>query len=151
LLAAEEEKRQAAEEWGPQLERLKKEYTQIQERSSLESRAASTSATIAVIKSLLPIADNFGRALLSLNPVTDEGKRVKGRYQEAFSSLEDVIKSFGVETIETVGLEFDYTCHDAIMKQPDTGFEEGFVCQEFQRGYKMGETLIRAAIVGVSA
>jgi len=72
-------------------------------------------------------------------------------YEQVNEKMADTFKSYGVEVVETVGKEFDYSCHDAIMRQPGSGFEEGVVCSEFQKGYKLGELLIRPAMVAVSA
>ena len=56
-----------------------------------------------------------------------------------------------MQQVETLGTEFDYEVHQAVMQQPSDEYDEGIVCQEFQKGFKIGDTLIRAAMVAVAA
>jgi molecular chaperone GrpE len=58
----------------------------------------------------------------------------------------------GVKPVETVGIEFDYEFHQAVMMRPDEDYEEGIVCEELQKGWSMEDGfLIRAAMVVVAA
>ena len=60
-------------------------------------------------------------------------------------------KDLGIREVETVGKEFDYECHQAVMMRPDEDYEEGIVCEELAKGYAMEDgKLIRAAMVSVA-
>ena len=56
-----------------------------------------------------------------------------------------------MEEVETVGTEFDYEVHQAVMQKPSEEYDEGIVCEELQKGFKIGDTLVRAAMVVVAA
>jgi molecular chaperone GrpE len=60
-------------------------------------------------------------------------------------------QSLGVELVPTVGLEFDYENHQAVMQKPSVEYEEGIVCEELQKGFRCGDVLVRAAMVVVAA
>ena len=64
----------------------------------------------------------------------------------------DTLAGLGLKKVETVGTEFDYEFHSAVMMRPDEDFEEGMVCEELAKGYAMEDgTLVRAAMVVVAA
>lgn len=82
---------------------------------------------------------------------SDEDKEVEADYRKTYDMVLQQMEALGVTKIETVGTEFDYEFHQALMSMPSEDYEAGVVCQEFQQGYKMGDTLIRAAMVAVAA
>mmetsp|Transcript_3278 Transcript_3278/g.6676 ORF Transcript_3278/g.6676 Transcript_3278/m.6676 type:complete len:255 (+) Transcript_3278:11-775(+) len=147
---AEAELRAAEEEWGEQMTRLKSEYDFIKARSFNETRDAGDVATVKVIKEVLGVVDNFNRAFGAIKYETDEGKAVEEDFRTVYNDIETLFKDLGVEEVETLGAEFDYECHEAITQMPSEDYDEGVVCQEFQKGYKLKETLIRPAMVAVA-
>ena len=150
IKVAEAELRAAEEEWGEQMTRLKNEYDFIKARSFNETRDAGDVATVKVIKEVLGVVDNFNRAFGAIKYETDEGKAVEDEFRTVYDDIEALFKELGVEEVETLGAEFDYECHEAITQMPSADYEEGIVCQEFQKGYKLKETLIRPAMVAVA-
>jgi len=104
-----------------------------------------------VVREMLGLLDNFDRAFGIVKATTEEEKVCEEEYREAYQMVMDVIKGLGVEEVQTVGTEFDYELHQAVMQKPGTEYEEGTVCEEFQKGFKIGDSLIRPAMVAVAA
>lgn len=138
------------EEWGPQRERLSTEFTFLQQRTFNESRDADINARVTVVKELLPIIDNFDRAKANLKPTSSAEEAIVDYYNGCFAKIDDLLQEFDVEAVPTVGSEFNYNLHEAIQQVPSEEFPEDTVCTEFQKGYKIGDKLIRPAVVAVS-
>ncbi|KAL3926739.1 MAG: hypothetical protein SGBAC_013353 [Bacillariaceae sp.] len=151
ITAAQEEAEAGKAEWGPQIEALEAEYKNIQERLSSQSGQQNSMAITMVVREMLELLDNFDRGFGVITPETDEDAAIEAEYKALYQSVLDKFIELGVEPVETVGIEFDYEVHQAIMQRPSEDYEEGIVCEEFQKGFKMGETLIRAAMVAVAA
>jgi|ERR1712194_75891 len=150
LAAATERKEVAKEEWGPQLEALQREYTNIQQRMTEQNQEGDSDAKVRVVKGILDLLDNFDRASGVIVAETEEDKVVQAEYKQAYQDILDQFEKLGVTEVETVGQEFDYELHQAVMQMPGTDYEEGYVCQELQKGFVMGEALIRPAMVAVA-
>ena len=104
-----------------------------------------------VVREILELLDNFDRAFGAVKPETDAEMAIEAEYKELYDSIVATFENLGVEQVKTVGTEFDYEVHQAVMQRPSDEYEEGMVCDEFQKGFKMGDTLIRAAMVAVAA
>jgi len=150
LAAATERKEVAKEEWGPQLEALQREYTNIQQRMTEQNQEGDSDAKVRVVKGILDLLDNFDRASGVIVAENDAEMVIESEYKAAYQEILDQFEKLGVTEVETVGKEFDYELHQAVMQMPGTDYEEGFVCQEFQKGFIMGEALIRPAMVAVA-
>lgn len=108
-------------------------------------------AIVKVVQEVLSLLDNFDRAYGVIKPETPEDEVVQAEYKAAYQSVLETFEKLGVTEVETVGKEFDYELHQAVMQMPGTEYEEGICCQEFQKGFLMEETLIRPAMVAVAA
>lgn len=150
VAAAKERFEAGKAEWGPQMDDLQKEYQNIQQRMNSQSNKGDDMATAQVVREMLAVLDNFDRAFGQVNPSTDEEKAIEAEYRQAYDTVLEIFKKLGVEEVPTVGSEFDYEIHQAIMQKPSEDHEDGIVCDELQKGYKIGETLIRAAMVAVA-
>lgn len=150
LAAATERKEVAKEEWGPQLESLQREYANIQQRMTEQNQQGDSDAKVRVVKGILDLLDNFDRASGVIIAETEEEKAIESEYKEAYQGILNQFEKLGVTEVETVGKEFDYELHQAVMQMPGTDYEEGYVCQEFQKGFIIGEALIRPAMVAVA-
>jgi molecular chaperone GrpE len=71
-------------------------------------------------------------------------------YQGLYKQLIDCLKRIGVQPMRAQGEPFDPNLHEAVMREPSTEFEEDVVSEELQRGYILGERVIRHALVKVS-
>lgn len=127
------------------------QFQNIQNRFSRQGSQGDETATINVARKFLELLDNYDRAFKAVSAESEEEKAIEARYQETYDSVLSIFKDLGVTEIETVGIEFDYEVHQAVMQRPSEDFEEGIVCDELQKGYVFGEKLIRAAMVSVAA
>jgi len=139
-------------EWGDQIDNLRTEYTNIEDRFKRMSKGETNTALMEVARKLLEVLDNFDRAFSSVSPSTDAEKAVEASYKDAYNLVLTTFAELGVTEVETVGIEFDYEFHQAVMTRPDEVHEEGIVCEELAKGYSMEDgKLIRAAMVVVAA
>jgi len=139
------------EEWGSMLDDLQKESLLMQERMSRQGREASVEATQDVVTKILNVIDNYDRAWGTLTISSDEEKEIAEAYTKTYDTVIDVFAGFNVTKVETVGAEFDYELHQALMTVASEDYSEGTVCQELATGWVMGEKLIRPAMVAVAA
>ena len=118
---------------------------------SSQNETGDAQAIVKVVQAVLELLDNFDRAYGVIQPETDEDRAIEAEYKEAYQTILDTFAQLGVTEVPTVGEEFDYELHQAVMQMPGSDYEEGIVCQEFQKGFVMEETLIRPAMVAVAA
>lgn len=115
-----------------------------------QSETRDVEVTRGVVQDILELLDNFDRAFGIVQPETDAEKAIDAEYKQAYQMILDVLSELGVEEVPTLGAEFDYELHQAVMQKPSDEYEEGTVCEEFQKGFKIGDTLIRPAMVAVA-
>ena len=117
-------------------------------RRSEEDRAKMGSFYKAnVVQQLLPVIDNFERALKHV-PKELEGNAYIAGIQGVVKQFEDTLQKLGLERIKTVGEKFDPNLHEAVSMEEGEGKEE-IVSEELQSGYVLGEEVIRHAMVRV--
>ena len=126
--------------------RLMAEYQNYRNRTTEEKKKIYGDAKADCIKSLLTVVDTFERAMDAA--CSDE--TYKKGIEMTFSQLQKAVEQMGVKEIAEVGVEFDPNLHNAIKQMDDTDFEENKVCQIYQKGYLLGDRLIRPAMVAVS-
>ena len=117
---------------------------QMQERESLLKYGAEET-----LKKMIEALDNIDRAKASVENI-DDVKTVKDSYELVFKQIYDVLSKMGLETIETQGKEFDPNFHDAVMQTPTSEHSENIIINELQKGYKMGDKVLRPALVNVA-
>jgi molecular chaperone GrpE len=140
------------DEYGSEIERVKKEFSRMRERSIEDSTDLINSARASALKEILPMTDNYARAKSLYNPQqTETETKILAAYDEVFTNFGKVIAGFGLERVETIGKPFDYQFMEAIMTAPSTEYAKDLVCIEYQLGYKMGNKMIRPAMVVVSS
>ncbi len=101
-----------------------------------------------LVEKLLPVIDDFQRALEQL-PEDDDSGLAEGLRLVA-QRLEESLSDLGLEPIEAVGEVFDPRFHEALLQLPNTDAKKGVVVQELQRGYRLGERVIRPSKVAVA-
>lgn len=129
-----------------QLLRTMAEYDNFRKRSAREKDALRVDIIANVMTKFLPILDNLKRALDA--ECTDENYK-KGVEMIDDSFLE-TLKSLGVEEIESDGAPFDPAMHQAVHRMKSDEAESGTVLQTFAKGYKIGDKVIRFAMVAVA-
>ncbi len=117
---------------------------QAQERESLLKYGAADTMT-----KLLTVLDTFERAQESLKDIEDV-QSVKDSYEVAFKQLIDTLKKAGLEVIETQGAEFDPNLHEAIAQTQTNEYPDNTVISQMQTGYKLGDRVLRPALVNVA-
>ena len=139
------------EEWGPKFDFLNKESQAMQERLAKLGSQGKEMATVDVATSFLNVLDNYDRAFQAVEPATNEEVEIVDAYKNTYDMLVNVLSSeLNVTKVETVGAEFDYEMHQAMLQMPSDEYEEGIVCQEFAPGWVCGEKCIRPAMVAVA-
>jgi len=131
------------------LQRLVADYDNYQKRSAKQITDNVAYEKDKIVKSLLPVLDNFEYILANTScGVTDETllKGVKIIYDQML----DVLKGHGIEQIRSAGEQFNPAHHEAITHRSENDKEEGLVLEELQKGYKLNGRLIRASRVVVN-
>lgn len=125
--------------------RLAAEYDNYRKRSAKERESIYADVRADTVTKFLPVYDNLARALEQAT--SDEAYR-KG-VEMIMSQLKDILSRMGVTEIESVGQKFDPSLHNAVMHEHDETKGEGEIVQELQKGFKMGDKVIRFAMVKV--
>ena len=126
--------------------RLCAEYDNYRKRSQREKEALYSDIKAQTVSELLPVYDNLERALKQ--PCADEAY-AKG-VQMTMTQFEEILKKLGVEEIEALGKPFDPNMHNGVMHEENEAFGENEVSEVFQKGFKIGEKVIRFALVKVA-
>lgn len=103
-----------------------------------------------LLKELLPVVDNLERAIKAANGSTSSDSLVKG-VDLTLKQLQGVLGRFGVQSIPTTGQPFDPSGHQAVASVPSTQIPDKHVVEEFQRGYRLHDRILRPAMVTVSS
>ena len=127
--------------------RLAAEYDNFRKRSAKEKSDIYSSSKADVINEILPILDNFERA--AMNSEADFDGYKKG-IELIFNQFIGVLKKFGVESFGEEGEEFDPALHSAVMVVEDPDLGSNVIAQVFSKGYKLGDKIIREAVVKVA-
>ena len=126
--------------------RILAEYDNFRKRSAKERENIYADVRAETVKKFLPVYDNLVRALAQ--STEDEAYR-KG-VEMIMSQFESVLKALGVTALEAVGKEFDPGLHNAVMHIEDESVGEGIVVEEFEKGFKLGDKVIRFSMVKVA-
>ncbi len=144
---AEEKLQKALDEKNEQFLRLCAEYDNFRKRSQKEKQDIYSSSQAEVIKELLPVLDNFDRAAENKDSNFDDYK--KG-IDLIYNQLGEILKKLGVESYGARGEAFDPNIHNAVMTVEDSELGENQVASVFSKGYKLGDRIIREAVVQVA-
>lgn len=135
------------EEKNDQYLRLAAEYDNFRKRSQREKEALYSDVKANVLGDILPVIDNFERAL---NESGDDIEGYKKGVEMIFNQLSETLKKHGVESFGEPGDTFDPNFHNAVLHIEDENFGENEVAQVFSKGYKVGDRVIRPATVQVA-
>lgn len=129
--------------------RLQADFDNSRRRARIDLEAAQKYRAQSLITNLLPALDNFERAL-QIEPDNEQTKGLLQGMDMVYRNLSEALKSEGLETIEAVGNPFDPHMHQAVMQVEDPNFESNVVVEEFQKGYKLKDKVIRPSMVKVN-
>lgn len=123
--------------------RLAAEYDNYRKRSQKERDTLYGMVRADTITKFLPVYDNLSRALAQQS---EDAAFYKG-VEMIFTQLREIFDALGVTEIPAVGEIFDPTLHDAVMHIEDESYKNGEIIEEFQKGFKLGDKVIRFSIV----
>ncbi len=126
--------------------RIAAEYDNYRKRSIRERESIFSDSTAQAVMTLLPVLDNLERA--AMQPTTDAAfaKGVSMTLEQFYECL----KKLGVSEIEAQGAQFDPNFHNAVMHVEQEGCDDNTIVEVFQKGFKIGDKVIRHAIVKVA-
>ncbi len=143
----EEQLQKALDEKNDRFLRLYAEYDNFRKRSQKEKQDIYSSSRADVIKDLLPVLDNFDRAANNTDGSYEDYK--KG-IDLIFNQFIEVLTKNGVESYGERGEAFDPNIHNAVMTVEDEELGENQIASVFSKGYKLGDKIIREAVVTVA-
>jgi molecular chaperone GrpE len=129
------------------LQRLAAEFDNFRKRNAREQAAFAERANERLVKELIPILDDLGRALEAA--ADHEEAKLEDGVRLVHRALSDLLQKQGLKEIETDG-QFDPHVHEALLSQPSAA-EEGSVIEVVQKGYKLGDKVLRPARVVVAS
>jgi molecular chaperone GrpE len=132
-----------------QLHRLRSDYENLRRRIDREREEFELHANSSLVSRILPVLDNFERALAAA-PESGPERPFRDGVHLIYKQLMDQLRKEGLRTIESVGRPFDPTLHDAVATEPSLRIPGNIVVEELQRGYIFQERLLRPAMVKVS-
>ena len=126
--------------------RLAAEYDNFRKRSQKEKDASYTNGKADTLAKLLPVYDNLERAM---NQPTEDTAYKKG-VELTMQGLVKIFNDLGVEIYGEAGESFDPNLHNAVMHTEDEELGENVIAQVFQKGFKIGDKVVRFAMVQVA-
>jgi molecular chaperone GrpE len=128
--------------------RTKADFENFRKRVASDVQAAQARGKIEVAREVIDAVDNLERALEAAD---GEGEGLRSGVEMVLSGLRETLARNGVEPVDPKGDKFDPTRHEALSTQPVEGTESGVVVEVLQKGYALGDQLVRPARVVVSA
>ena len=134
-----------------QLLRKQAEFENYRRRTEKERGDIFKRGQKEVLIEMLSVLDNFERAMTSVAQGTADEDALKQGFELIYKQFTDILAKLGVEAVETVGKTFDPHLHEAVTLEQTSEQEANTIIAEFQKGYKMGDHLLRPAQVKVAA
>ncbi|WP_459499385.1 nucleotide exchange factor GrpE [Bacillus sp. C1] len=129
--------------------RLQADFENYKRRVQLDKQAAEKYRSQSLVSDILPALDNFERAM-QVEASDEQMKSLLQGMEMVYRQLLEALTKEGVEAIEAVGKQFDPHEHQAVMQVEDSEFESNAVVEEFQKGYKLKDRVIRPSMVKVN-
>ena len=137
------------DEYYDRLLRKTAEFDNYRKRTDRERQQMAESAAADLIKELLPLIDDLDRAIKA-DAGADGTAAIRRGVELIHKQLVETLRKRGVTPLEALGADFDPHVHEAVAYEPAEGRREGEVIEEFSRGYKLGDRLLRPAMVKVA-
>lgn len=129
--------------------RLAADFDNYRKRQEQEKEALLKYGAETTLKKMIEVLDNFERGLKAIETVND-CEKVKECYNLAYKNFTDVLTKAGLEAIKAEGETFDPNFHEAVMQTPSTEHPEHTIIAELQKGYKLGDKVLRPTLVNVA-
>jgi len=139
---------QERDDYYERLLRMTAEFDNYRKRIERERRDQAASASATLLQALLPIIDDLERALAAEAPA--EAEPYRAGVDLVHRQMLDLLRRHGITPVEAVGTSFDPHVHEAVLTEPAVDCPDGQVTQELRRGYRLGDRLLRPAMVKVA-
>ena len=149
LEQALEEAKAEAEEYLDGWRRAQAEFSNYKKRQRAEQTKVRELANANLLRKLLPVLDDFDRAIATMPKGVEKLSWTQGLLMVR-RKLEAILETEGVEAVETEGASFDPHYHEAVTHEEMPGYEEGQIIGEVQKGYVLGDRVLRPALVRVA-
>lgn len=136
-----------AEEYLLMAQRVQADFDNYRRRTLQERDDLMKYSSMRLASNLLPILDNFERAMSSS---ANDAAQLKEGIELIYRQLRDVLDKEGVKPMDAVGKEFDPIFHEAVMQAPSEEHPDNVVIEELQKGYMLADRVIRPAMVKVA-
>ena len=136
----------ALDEKDNKLKRLQADFDNFRRRTNKERVEIGDVVTQELLKSLLPIVDNFDRAMATEQ---QDGAAFQKGVEMIYTQLGETLKNAGLEYIDVAGKKFDPNFHQAVMRVENPDLEDDMIAQELQKGYMARGKVIRPSMVQV--
>lgn len=130
--------------------RLAADFENFRKRQAQEREDLLKYGAVNTLKQLIEVLDNFDRGQKAVENIED-CQKVKDSFNLVMKQMKDTLTKLGLEVIETEGKEFDPNFHEAVMQTPTNEHPEGTIINELQKGYKVGDKVLRASLVNVAS
>lgn len=127
--------------------RLMAEFQNFKRRAAREKSDIHAYANERIVSDILPVLDNFERAL---NTETDEFEAYAKGMELIFEQLKAALEKAGVKEIEALGCDFDPNVHNAVMTDNTDDYENDKISKVLQKGYKLNDKVVRPSMVAVN-
>ena len=144
-----EDLKKKLEELNQQYIRLAADFDNYRKRQAQERESLLKYGCENALKKMIEVLDNFERGAKALEKVED-CQTVKDSFNLVHKQVIETLEKLGLEPIETEGKEFDPNFHDAVMQTPNNDVPEHTILNELQKGYKLGDKVLRPALVNVA-
>lgn len=149
VVASEEEKKIA--ELSDKILRITAEYENYRKRTQKEKESLYEMAKADTIAAFLPLFDNIEKAIkVKPQDASGEWKAFSEGVDLMKKQMADILTNLGATAIDAVGEEFNPEWHNAVMHVEDDSVGEGVIVEEFQKGFKIGDRVIRHSVVKVA-
>lgn len=129
--------------------RLRADFDNLRRRTQLDREAAEKYRAQSLLSDLLPVLDNFERAL-QIEPTSEEAISIVKGIEMVYRSLIEATEKEGLQVIKAQGEQFDPNVHQAVMQEQDSEKEQGVVLRELQKGYILKDRVLRPTMVSVN-
>ena len=129
--------------------RLAADFDNFRKRQEQERENLIKYGTEAALKKMIEVLDNFERGQKALENV-EYCEKVKESFNLVHKQVHEALSKLGLEEIKAVGEEFDPNFHEAVMQTPTSEHPEHTVINELQKGYKLGDKVLRPTLVNVA-
>ena len=129
--------------------RLAADFDNYRKRQEAEKESLLKYGAENTVKKLIEVIDNFDRGAKALESI-DDCEKAKECFNMAYKNFNDALNKIGLETIKAEGEIFDPNIHEAVMQTPTADKPEHTIIAELQKGYKLGDKVLRPALVNVA-